>query len=157
MVSIRKANLEDGDLVRSLIIHLLEDTQPFGMDAEPSEENANVYWEVFIRPAINSGRGSILIAEDAGDIVGGLFWPIIPTPIKVREEYASGLGVYVVPEYRGNGIAKSLRSVGLNDLKNQGISYVLGFVHTTNASGINSVIKSNASSIGSMLKIPTNV
>lgn len=138
-------------------MRLLSETSSFGMDVIPSVRNVEFYWKNLLSPSIESGSGSILVAEYDGYVVGGLFWPVIATELDLTERYATGLGVYVSPEYRGQGIATELRQTALAQLAIQGVDYVIGFVHSTNESGISSASKINNSFVGSVIKFPTHV
>lgn len=153
---IRDAEMADEVPLKKLYFKLLQETAPFGMDALPSDDNVNTYWDLMISQTVKGYPGTVLVAESGHDIVGALFWPVISSPIEMKEKAATGLGVYVVPEHRGVGLATELRKTAFKKLHEQGITHVLGFVHVGNEAGDASANKAGAVEVGKIIKFPTH-
>jgi GNAT superfamily N-acetyltransferase len=152
---IRRAKISDESTLKAFYMLLLMETKPFGMDVVPSEENVDIYWENTFLPCIKNGTGAILIAE-SDEPVGAIFWPVMNAGVALNEQYATGLGVYVIKQFRGLGVASALRNKAKEVLSSLGVPSVLGFYHATNEAGIASAQKDGGTVLGSVITFKTN-
>lgn len=152
---IRKATKEDENILKSFYLLLLMETGLFGMDVVASDENVDLYWKNSFLPAIQTDSGAILIAE-SDQPVGAIFWPVSSSGLQTAEPYATGMGVYVLKEFRGIGVASMLRTKAKEILASAGVPSVLGFYHAGNAAGIASAQKDGGKVLGSVITFKTN-
>ena len=84
---------------------------------------------------LDKGSYSGFFAEDAGKIIGGvglmvIDWPPHPVhPGDGRRGYV--LNVFVEPDYRGRGLARTLMEKAEADLRARGVTYAI--LHATDA------------------------
>lgn len=112
--TIRKMNIEDIDEVYNL-----------GINQSAFKTDSGSFWtSVQLKNWVESDMDVLLVAEQDNKIIGFTFFAgHIPTK-KVTWE-----NLYIIPEYRKNGIAKDLTTEGLKQIKSLGYVYVMGCVN----------------------------
>lgn len=112
--TIRKMKKEDIPKVHSL-----------GISQDAFKTDSGVFWTFEqLENWVESAMDVLLVAECENKIIGFTFFGgHIPTK-KVTWE-----NLYIIPEYRKNGVAKDLITEGLKQIKSLGYVYVIGCVN----------------------------
>jgi GNAT superfamily N-acetyltransferase len=135
-----ETNLDDGvhpwrgadwNRLRGLVLSFLNEmyqTEEHRTDVLPTERNADMMVFSGISAA-EAGDPCCALWVD-GQIVGYTYWVGSPTRgLEIREKICSGLGTYIIPEYRRQGFATKLREGASEIAKKAGYARVDGIVH----------------------------
>ncbi len=100
--------------------------------ARPEVVQANAHRNLMA--TLNSPGGTSIVAADGGRPVGFLLIGIRPDE-RTGELQGYMADVYLLPEYRGRGIARRMHEAGEAYLRRLGIRRVTNWVHATNPLG----------------------
>ena len=82
---------------------------------------------VWLREHLADGRYFGFLAEDAGEVIGGVGLRVMDFPPNPNHPESDRRGfvldMYVQPDYRGQGIAYDLMQLGEEEFKRRGIPY----------------------------------
>jgi ribosomal protein S18 acetylase RimI-like enzyme len=116
--------------VRPMRLDDISSVYGLGRDIEEFRvcESAGAFWPVSIIEAlVNSENDITLVAEDEETIVGFL---IVTNHIPTKK--ATFENMYIVPDYRGKGVASRLYNEAEKRIRNLGMRYICGFVEAGN-------------------------
>lgn len=137
MLAYREANISDIDNLKALEQCVIEAERPFNNSIKT--EGAFYYDLVDL---ITQDRSVVMIGESAGKIVATGYIQIRPSKPSLDHDEHGYLGfMYVKPEFRGQGINKTLLDSLINWGKAKGISDFYLDVYAENASAISAYEK----------------
>jgi GNAT superfamily N-acetyltransferase len=136
---IRPATTDDMlDLV-PLFWDMLKELDQYGHDMLPTANNAWMFCRDVLEPGLVDG--TVIVAEEKGQVLGALFWTLSDSGYETRHKAAVGYGTYVKPDWRGQGLATQMRQIGICRLKQLGVEKLYGTVLTGNVAGRASAAK----------------
>mgnify|MGYP003880784625 FL=1 len=100
--------------------------------ARPEVVRANAHRNLLA--TLSSPGGTAIVTEDGGRPVGFLLIGIRPDD-RTGEPQGYMADIYLMPEYRGRGLAKQMHELGEEYLRRIGIRRVTNWVHATNPLG----------------------
>ena len=134
---IRLATNDDLPAIQAELPHFLKELQPFGSLVACDDVNVNLLLFV-VRQAIDRGD-PVVVAERDGQIVGFCLWTQLDTPLRYDRKVLHGLGTFVVPAFRKQGISDLIRSLAEGIARDKGYESILGSVHPSNVAGVASL------------------
>lgn len=133
MPTIRDYQETDKDQLRSLIIesslYQKQQLEQEKIDAEKVKEEMSNFFEKNLKDE----TWHYIIAEDEGRVIGFVTTEV--STVYIRSGFINDL--YVLPEYRKQGVGKQLLEAGLQWLKDRGVMKVTLAVHISNTEAIN--------------------
>jgi GNAT superfamily N-acetyltransferase len=139
--SYRKATPNDAEAISAVIAVVVADPDPVGIRAAMSPNEVRT-WIVRL-----GERGGLFVCEAAGGIVG--FSALnLNTEDPTEDPASAGLGVWVLPSYRGKGIGTALAQCALEHAREQGFKRIRGVLPQDNE-----VALSFLSSIGALVPL----
>lgn len=112
MVSIRRYDQADRDILRDLVLQLHETLRPLDADLAPGDEIIEGYFNDLIS-RVEQSAGAIFVAEDDNRVIGYVcLWGLV-TPDDLDERlapYSFMAELFVRPDHRSRGIGRRLVS-----------------------------------------------
>lgn len=137
-IIIRQAATTDAEAIQALRLEALQrHPKAFGSDYERESGRPASFWVERLSAQTDS---AIFVAESAGQLAGmtGIYRSEL---VKLRHN-ATIWGVYMRPQWRGQGIAVALLQTAVNWAERQGLNWVKLAVITNNSAAIRAYIKS---------------
>lgn len=131
-MKIRPSKINEAPLIAELAMKLMSEHAHYDaiFKAKPS---AKSLYEAYFRRLPRSGNHRLLVAEDDGRIVGYALGEIKKRPpIYTIEKMGFISDMYLLPEYRKKGFAKSFISELMIWFKKKGVEYADLFVSSKN-------------------------
>lgn len=150
---IRPATVNDALLVQQAYQTMLEDLQSFQCEQAATKENALAFWETTCKPAVETDRHAILLAELEGEVVGAIFWVPLDSALATNHPVAIGYGTWVSSTRRRKGLSAQLRDAAVKRLKALGVAEVIGYALAANKAGIDSALKAGFEVSGFSLRM----
>lgn len=110
MVSIRRYDQADRDILRDLVLELHETLRPLDADLAPGDEIIERYFNELIS-RVEESAGEIFVAEDDNRMIGYLcLWgSVAPDDLDERpDRYSFMAELFVRPDHRSHGIGRRL-------------------------------------------------
>ena len=131
-IRLRLATLDDLDTLLEFEQGVLEEERPFNSTIKAK---GAFYYD--IRKLISDNKTCLQVACDGDKLVGCGYAQIRPSKQSLQHEQHGYLGfMYVLPEYRGQGINKMVMEFLSNWCKGQGVKDLYLDVYAQNASAI---------------------
>lgn len=122
--TLRPASLQD---LETFVRHRVAMFQDMDYGDEAGRERMAPVFREQLRTWLTTGQVRGWIAEDGGAIVGGALLQLkeaLPTPLSLQRVRGYLYNVYVVPEARGNGLARRLTETALAHAREIGVEMV---------------------------------
>jgi ribosomal protein S18 acetylase RimI-like enzyme len=135
--TIRQAVVADAETLRALRLEALQGhPEAFGSDYEREVERPASFW---VERLSEQTDRAIFLVESAGKLVGmiGIYRSEL---VKLRHN-ATIWGVYVRPQWRGQGVAVDLLQTAVNWAERQGLKWVKLAVIANNGAAIRAYVK----------------
>ena len=138
-VKIRRAEVEDFDALYELGCQTPE--------FKVSSSNEFMERDEFLA-AIENSNGTLLLAEEDGEIVGFIYANRQDLEQAHRVKWACIVYVVIKPEFRKMGIAQKLYDACVTELKNNGISNLYAWANSETDGGVVGFMNKNGFSAG---------
>jgi GNAT superfamily N-acetyltransferase len=128
-LTFRHWSLDDRRVLTGMIEHCLEENFLAGAEMKPSEKNADVLFQLGLH--WSQLKQPTYIAEHKGQPCAYTLWGALPNPMELdmRWKDCAGLGTYVAPWARRQGVASDLRTHALAHAKALGFERVTGVTY----------------------------
>lgn len=115
-IEIRKPNLDEWEAYKTLRLESLKECPTaFASSYEESKDESEEKWKMYIERSLNSQGSVMLSAYDEAKMIGMI---VATWEDRMKTKHIAHInGVYVLPEYRGQGVAKKLFEEVLSELK----------------------------------------
>ncbi len=131
-LGIRHARPDEAGVFRLLWKEYLVEMLSHGGDVAASESNLDFFESLFTVYTTQSAKGIVLFADGKGV----LMWGECPGGLEtVRAPHAMAWGTYILPQHRRQGVARVLRQLALNRMREMGFRSLLGTIYTRNFAG----------------------
>lgn len=138
----RPANIDDLMQLRTLEQGVIDAERPFDLSIR---ETGAYYYD--IEHLISSDECCLLVAEISGQLIATGFAKIRQSKPSLNHKIDSYLGfMYVLPDYRGQGVNKEIMDRLIAWSRSKGVSELYLDVYSGNLPAINAYIKSGFSS-----------
>lgn len=94
--------------------------------------------------------GGVFVAESAGKLLGYIAWV---APPEYPKGVVEGLGTYVVPDERKNGVSRLLREAAIRYHRENGGERVFGVAHAGNQAGLESSLSEGFEVVGQLVRL----
>ena len=133
MISIRKSTVRDESAIVGIILKIEGDSDARGFVSPmaTTRQNAELLFATMFHPAILAGD-PILLAIENGSIIGASFTLLRRGPVEQKVPSAFGLGWWVEPDHRGEGILTSLLAETEKILRGLKVEAWEEFIHEGN-------------------------
>jgi len=146
----REASLNDKPVLLEFEQHVIQAERPFNSAIKLVDA---YYYDM--ADLLNSKKSHLLVAEIEGVVVASGYAQIRPSKQSLVHDFHSYLGfMYVVPEFRGRGVNKSILERLIQWSTNQGISDCYLDVYSDNEAAIRAYQK--AGFVNSMIEMKLN-
>ncbi len=138
MVSIRTYCEDDRDALRALVLALHEEVRPLDADLAPGETILDAHFD-HLQQRLAQTHGTVLVAEDAGRLVGYacLFGRVTPDEVDERPTpFAFLAELYVAPGHRAFGVGGDLMARAEDLARGLGAAKLELKVHAGNSAAI---------------------
>lgn len=125
-IHVRAAAVTDYDRLRELLAAYLAHMELLGCEVGL----VSLDWMMSMVAAGVDRHDPVVVATHRGDVIGAVFWVEHPLPLTVRT--ALGLGTFVVPQFRNQGIANRMRQLAVSICRTRRIQRISGVVHALN-------------------------
>lgn len=140
---IRLATTDDVEQLRELVVAYGEEVEERG-----TERNDALLLDAIVY-GVRAGE-AVVVAEHLEDIVGWCAWVHLPMSPRTKCE---GLGTYVTPEWRHDGVSRKLRDFAERHATALGYRYVDGCAAEDNIAGFESVMRMGFRVIGRLVRL----
>jgi RimJ/RimL family protein N-acetyltransferase len=135
-------------------LEMLRELAPLGHDVLPTRHNAAWFGAHVFEPALSDGDHGIVIARDNdGQLIGCTFFTPERTDLQVTPGRVIAHGIWVSPEWRGQGIALLLQDIAHASLRTLGYTQLISNVVAGNEAGLKSAQKAGAQVSGYMTTV----
>lgn len=129
MIECRHWRADDSADLKPMILDLLNSAAGIGTKMQSTARNAQMLLELGMQ--FSRIGDPTLIALDGDEAVGMCLWGGLPNPLglDMRTAVCAGLGTYVVPHRRMQGISAALRQRGIEIARARGYDSVEGVAY----------------------------
>jgi len=127
MMTTRLWQIGDCGSLPPMILDLLAENAPLGADMAPTEENVAILLALGMQWA-SRGDPTLVACDSSGQVIGFTLWGAFDNMagVLLTKRTCNGVGTYVVPAWRNQGVASELRRAAANCARAKGYERVLG-------------------------------